>query len=103
MECTAFQLAGALTEESVQEAVNEVAELVLSRAPGTPSSSAPAAGGVSGPGSAPSPAAQAAVSAAVSATGDHPILLKRPSYDLDMRSVGACDKGIETGVLTAPL
>ena len=69
MECTAFQLAGALTEESVKEAVNEVAELVLSRAPGTAGSSAPA-GPVSGSESAPSSqAAQAAVSEAVTSTG----------------------------------
>ncbi|CAL5223562.1 g6096 [Coccomyxa viridis] len=68
VECTAFQLAGALTEESVKEAVNEVAELVLSRAPGTAGSSAPA-GPVSGSESAPSSqATQAAVSEAVTST-----------------------------------
>ena len=66
VECTAFQLAGALTEESVKEAVDEVAELVLSRAPGSPAS----AGAVSGSDSAPSSqAAQAAVSEAVTSTG----------------------------------
>ena len=70
VDCTAFQLAGALTEDSVKEAVNEVAELVLSRAPGTSASSA-AAGAVSGSESAPSSqAAQALVSAAVASTGD---------------------------------
>ena len=69
MECTAFQLAGALTEETVKEAVNEVAELVLSRAPGTAASSAPA-GPVSGSEPAPSwQAAQASISAAVTSTG----------------------------------
>lgn len=44
MECTAFQLAGALTEDSVKEAVNEVTELVLSHAPAAPGGSAAAAG-----------------------------------------------------------
>ncbi len=69
VECTAFQLAGALTEESVKEAVNEVAELVLSRAPGTAGSSA-SAGPVSGSDATPSSrAAQEAVSEAVTSTG----------------------------------
>ena len=72
VECTAFQLAGALTEDSVKEAVDEVAELVLSRAPGAAGSSGErAAGGAQGSESAASRAAQAAVSAAVSSTG-HP-------------------------------
>ena len=70
VECTAFQLAGALTEDSVKEAVDEVAELVLSRAPGAAGGSAErAAGGAQGSESAASRAAQAAVSAAVSSTG----------------------------------
>lgn len=76
VDCTAFQLAGALTEDSVKEAVNEVAELVLSRAPGTSASSA-AAGAVSGSESAPSSqAAQALVSAPVASTGDTQLMLR---------------------------
>ena len=73
VECTAFQLAGALTEDSVKEAVDEVAELVLSRAPGAAGGSAErAAGGAQDSESAASRAAQAAVSAAVSSTGCPP-------------------------------
>ena len=80
VECTAFQLAGALTEESVQEAVGEVAELVLSRAPGTAGSSA-SAGSVSGSESAPSlQAARAAVSEAVTSTG---MVLSSPALPSD--------------------
>ena len=75
MECTAFQLAGALTEDHVKAAVDEVAELVLSRAPGAAGSSTDhAAGGVQGSESAASRAAQAAVSAAISSTGRSPHL-----------------------------
>lgn len=77
VECTAFQLAGALTEQSVKEAVDEVTELVLSRAPGTAGSSAPA-GSVSGSESAPSSqAAQAAVTEAVTSTG---MVLSAPAF-----------------------
>ncbi|CAK0760250.1 hypothetical protein CVIRNUC_002756 [Coccomyxa viridis] len=82
VECTAFQLAGALTEASVKEAVDEVAELVLSRAPGAAGSSGErAAGGAQSSESAASRAAQAAVSAAVSSTeGQQPAeLIQRPA------------------------
>ena len=79
VECTAFQLAGALTEASVKEAVDEVAELVLSRAPGAAGSSGErAAGGAQSSESAASRAAQAAVSAAVSSTGRPPSHLDGP-------------------------
>ncbi len=96
MECTAFQLAGALTEESVKEAVNEVAELVLSRAPGTAGSSAPA-GPVSGSESAPSSqATQAAVSEAVTSTGAVlACTLVILIYDSPWAELSSCDVPVE--------